>query len=125
MKKLGKDLEIGDVVKELGIIMEVKIESDPDGFWSGKPYYTALDLSDSHYGPGCGQLDLDKEFEVITERRDISKLFRTVECDIDGYIADMMEVRRELGEIHSNVFKKLNKKSKEDKRQKTNNHNGG
>ena len=111
IKKLGKDLQVGDAIKDHGIVLEVDVEGKSK-FWGGKPNIMTFDLSDSYYGPGCWQLDIAEEFEIFTERKDLIWAFEKIDCDLSKYIADSMEFRRKLDKIHNDVFDRLNEKKR-------------
>ena len=114
VKKLGKDLKVGDVIKDHGIVLEVDVEGK-NIFWGGKPNITTFDISDSYYGPGSRELRIEEEFEIYTERKDLIWAFKKIDCDLSKYIADMMEQRKKLSKIHRDVFDKLNEEKRKQK----------
>lgn len=118
--KKGKDLKVGDIAKYYGLIIKVDLNPDPDGFWSGKPFITYLDLNDSYYGPSSTHLDINKDFEIYTERKDIIKVLETIDYHLSKYIADMMETRKQFHKIHQSIVDKLNKIKKQNQKNRTN-----
>ena len=109
MIKLGKDLEIGDVI--LKPYQYIIIDIDKEGvkpFWDGKPSYGMYDLNDSYYGPCEGELDLDAEFEVATTRKEIVRAYNIVNCDLAEHIADLVEQRRNFASLQMKVLMGIN-----------------
>lgn len=114
MIKKGKDLEIGDVITKPHSSIVIDLDKEgKDPFWCGEPSYTLYDLNDSYYGPGSGELDLEKEFEVATDRKTILRAYNIVECDLAKYIADALERKRELSDIHMKILMGINNRDKE------------
>ena len=110
--KRAKDLKIGDVIKGEGIVLKIELNPVADSFFDG-PYYTCFDVNDSYYGPASARLDVKKKFEVYTDRKNINHYFKTIDCDINKYIADMLQYRIDLQKLHNKHIKKLNKKKGE------------
>ena len=110
IKKKGSELVIGDVMKEDGIILEIDYESD---FFEGKPTYVYFNISDSYYGPNATSLDLDEEFEIYTDRANINKYFRSIDCDLSKYIANMVGYRIKLRALQEKHLKRLKQKDRE------------
>ena len=107
--KKPKDIKVGDVIKGEGIVLEINLNPDPDSWFDG-PYYTCFDVNDSYFGPSSGRLDVKRNFEVYTDRKNINRYFKTIDCDINKYIADMLQYRIDLKKLHNKHIKKLNKK---------------
>lgn len=114
-KKKGKELKKGDIVNGEGLILDVELDSDPDGFWNGKPNYKYLSLHDSYHGALCGELKVDNEFEVITERETVIDILKRIDSDLAKCIADMLQQRKEFGEIREDIVNKLNKKMRQER----------
>lgn len=108
--KKGRDLKVGDVVENYGVIGEINLNPDPDGFWGGKPNIMYYCYHDSYYGPHLGELSLDREFKVFTDIKQIVKILKRVDSDMAKYIADTMQHRKEFQELKMKVVTKLNKK---------------
>ena len=106
--KKGRDLKRGDVVVDDGLILDVELDSDPDGFWSGNPNYKYLSINDAYYGASYGQLPLDREYKVLTDRKDIVRVIKKIDSELAKYIADMMEQRKDARELYMEVLKKHN-----------------
>jgi len=117
VKKKGKDLIPGDIVKDFGFLIEINLESDPEGFWEGKPYITYYDLNDSYYGPGSRELNEDEleEFEVLENRHDLIDAHNIVDSDLAKHIADLMEQRRVYSKIHKDFFTIYNRNNRKKK----------
>jgi len=113
--KKGKDLKIGDIVKDYGVVLKIELTSDPDGFWNGKPCIQYLSLYDAYYGSTFGELDLDKDFEVLTDRKDIVRILRNLDKELAKYIADTMQLRKDFLELKMKIVLKLNKKMNKEK----------
>jgi len=108
IKKKVEDIIPGDVIKDYGLVLEINLTSDPDGFWSGQPNITCFDLNDSYYGPGCRELT-ETEFEVLDDRRDLVDAHNIVDSDLAKHIADILEYRRKFLELHRDFFNAYNK----------------
>ncbi len=103
MKKKAKDLIPGDVIKDYGVLIDFDLNPEPNGFWV-EPNMTYFDLNDSFNGPfSC--IIKEKEFEVFTERDEITKAYNSVDCHLAERIADLMEYRREFNIIKQDYFK--------------------
>ena len=118
--KKGKDLKVGDILKKHGLVIKVDLNPDPDGFWRGMPFITYFDINDSYYGPSSTYLDINKDFEIYTERKDIIKVLETIDCDLATYIADTIETRKNFHEIQQSIVNKLNKIKKQNQKNRTN-----
>lgn len=116
MIKKGRDLKPGDVILKpyYELVLEVDLEPKPGEFWT-VPNISFFDLNDSYYGPSGRELKLDEEFEIATEREDIRKAFRQVECDLSNYISERLEDRIKLSELSAKVFTEMNRKAREHK----------
>ena len=119
MIKKANELKAGDVLKSEGIVIEVDLSKDKDGFWGGKPNITILDVNDSYYGPGTRELRENEEFEIITDRKEIVRYYRIIDCDLAKYIADSLEFRKKFREITRAFFTKYNKKEKRKRKDKS------
>jgi len=115
IKKKGRDLKKGDIVNGEGLVLEVELDSDPDGFWNGKPNYKYLSLHDSYHGALCGELKVDEEFEIITERETVINVLKRIDSDMAKCIADMLQQRKDFGKLREDLTNKLNKKMREER----------
>jgi len=106
--KKGKDLKPGDIAKDWGVFTEINLNSDPEGFWDGKPNLTYLCYHDSYHGPLCGEFDVEKDFEIYTDRKSIIKILKRIDSDLAKYIADTMQVRKDFQELKMEVVTRLN-----------------
>jgi len=113
--KKGKDLKVGDIVVGHGLVMNIELDPKPGGVFDGKPNIGFFDINDSYYGPGHTWLDVDTDFEVYDDRKNIVRCLRIIDCDLAKYIADMMETRRKFHKIEWNVIHKLNLKKRKKK----------
>ncbi len=105
--KKGSELKVGDVIHKSGIVYELKRRSFKNSFWDGKPTMCYFDVNDSYYGPSCCELDLEKEYEIETDRKAIVNYYRITDNDLCKYIAERMEHRRKIGYIFDRVLKKF------------------
>ena len=118
--KSGKELKRGDIVKDRGILLKVQQRSSKDGFWRGEPYMTFFDYHDAygHSGMLCSSFDLKELFQVYNHRTDILRLYRRVNHDIDSYIVDMMQQRKDLNKTFDKIITKLNVEWRNEKKNK-------
>lgn len=61
---LGKDLRPGHIVSA-GLVVKVD-HSGADIFWN-KPNFTCINVEDPYFGQCTGELQLDKDYEIIHE----------------------------------------------------------
>lgn len=116
--KKGRDLKVGDVVRDYGVIHEIDLNPDPEGIWGGDPNISFFCIHDAYYGPCGTQLQLDRDFEVFTDRKEIIKILKRVDCDMAKYIADSMQHRKNFQELKMKVVTKLNKKMHKERKAK-------
>jgi hypothetical protein len=112
MKKLLRHVKAGDIISKPwnSIVIKIKLVSDKNGFWAGKPYMTTYDLNDSFYGAGSREIDPEQIVEIVTDRKEIIKAFRIVKNDLASYIADTLQARKDFIYLSDSVVRKLNKK---------------
>lgn len=114
--KLGKDLQVGDVIRGEngkcvdGIINAVDIKGDSK-FWN-KPNYSYYNINDSSHGSMSTSLDLDEKFVIVNSRTEIKKVYNKVELSMLSMSANLLEWRNDLKDIESYAFDRLNKKLK-------------
>ncbi len=113
--KKGRDLKVGDVVREHGVIYEIDLNPDPEGFW-GKPNIHYFCIHDAYYGPSGTWLELDRDFNILTDRKEILKVLTRIDCDMTKYIADSMQHRKEFQELKWDIVTELNKKMRKEKK---------
>jgi hypothetical protein len=104
--KKGRELKVGDIIHDQGIIYKLKRRSSTQGFWEGKPYMCYFDINDSGDGPLCGSFDLDKEYIIEDDRKVIVDIFKKIDRELARFIAEHMEYRKKLGYIHNRILKK-------------------
>ncbi len=64
---LGKDIKRGDLIKDMGLVFDVDVETDPTGFWRGEPRLTFIEYHDPWMGICSSSLDPDKEYVKMTD----------------------------------------------------------
>ena len=99
----GKELQPGHVIVGRGMIIEVDIDGD-SFFYDGKPSFSYYDINDSSYGSCSTSFDLEEEFEVCTDRRDIVHYFKIIDYQILSSIADLSEGRRTLKNVYEKTM---------------------
>ena len=109
-KKIGKNLQPGDVVVGMGIILKIETKPAIDDFYCGKPWVEYMSLNDAYYGSGTREINLKKEFDVIVSRLDIIEAYERIDGEIAKYIADMMEFRKRYNSLQHDFFTAYNKK---------------
>ena len=87
--KKGRDIQPGDIVKNQGIAVEVE-EYNPTAEGPSLLYY---DINDSYLGACLMHLDLEEEYEIITDRQEGLRIFKIIDNDLAKGIADMVEQR--------------------------------
>ena len=93
MKKKFKDIKSGDVVVGFGIITEIDVAYD-DPFWE-KPHCTYLDMNDPYHGRVSRSIDPDKEYEIITNPKQITDIYQKIDNELAECIKDR-ETEREI-----------------------------
>jgi hypothetical protein len=81
-RTLGKDLIIGDYVYGIGLILETHFDpSVREGFdvFKGAPYIKMLCDKSSPYGASYHLINLSEEFNVITDKNYLKKIFIQIE----------------------------------------------
>ena len=105
--KKGKDLKPGDVIEGIGIVLEIDKSSI---FYINKMLYVYFDINDSYYGPNSEVLDINKDFKIYTDRKNINEYFKSIKCDLSDYISDMVTNRIKIKNLHIRKLQKLNLK---------------
>jgi len=112
-KKKGSELEVGDIVEQFGLVMAIEPEPDPEGFWGGKPNITYINSHDAYYGQTCGEFNLEDEFKVLTDRKQIVSYLKKLDSEMAKYIANMMQLRKDFKELKWKVVGKINEKMRD------------
>jgi len=115
-KKLGKDLVPGDIIRakkgsnDTCIIVGINNHKD---FYNDEDHYEVYDINYCSDGPYLGRFNLNEEFNVVCNRRDILKYYDLVELELLRKAADLVDCRKELINIKKGVIIKLNKELKD------------
>ncbi len=89
MKKKPKDIKVSDIVIGFGIITKVDITYN-DPFWEA-PHWTYFDINDPYHGRCSTRIDPDKEYEIRTNPKQITRLYR----DVDNALVECIKDREE------------------------------
>ena len=105
----GKDLKPGDCIKGniSGIVISI---NGLNNIYGDEDHYEIYDINYCHDGTCSSHLDMDDNFELILDRKEILRYYNKVELELLRQSADCMKYRNELVDIRSKVISKLNKK---------------
>jgi len=106
----GKDLKPGDAIikPHPGMVTDVDIEGiNPT--WS-QPNISYYDVYDCAYGYMTGPLNLEDDFEIFVDRKDILEMYKKIDYDILQYIADTIDRRKAFKDIFNEAINSMNLK---------------